>query len=66
AVQLTIDGEGRVVLPKTLCEYTMLEDQALFVGKGLVFELWNPSQFNEYALEAREIAKNNRLLLKNL
>ena len=66
SVQLSIDGEGRVILPKKLYEYSMLEDQAVFVGKGLVFELWHPDRFNEHATAARIIAKNNITLLKNL
>ncbi len=66
SVQLSIDSEGRVILPKKLYEYSMLEDQAIFVGKGLVFELWHPDRFNEHATFARVIAKNNRTLLKNL
>ena len=66
SVQLSIDSEGRVILPKKLHEYSMLEDQAIFVGKGLVFELWHPDRFNEHATSARVIAKNNRTLLKNL
>ena len=66
AVQLTIDSEGRVILPKKLIDYASLGEQGLFVGKGLVFELWSPENFNLYATQAKEIAKNNRLLLKNI
>lgn len=66
AVHLSFDGEGRVILPKGLVEYAGLEDKAYFVGKGLVFEIWNPSDFETYLSKAQESAKANRHLLKNI
>lgn len=66
AVQLPFDSEGRIVLPKNLKEYAQLEDQACFVGKGAVFEIWNPNAYAIHMENAKKIAQNNRLLLKNL
>lgn len=66
SVHLTFDGEGRIILPKSLVEYASLKDKAYFVGKGLVFEIWNPVDFDNYLSKASETAKANRHLLKNI
>jgi MraZ protein len=65
AVQLPFDKEGRVNLPKSLLDHAEISNQACFVGKGLVFEIWQPESFNEYLTSAKVIAQNNRLTLKN-
>jgi MraZ protein len=49
-----------------LSDYASLEDKAYFVGKGLVFEIWNPTNFENYLSKASDIAKANRHLLKNI
>jgi MraZ protein len=66
SIHLIFDSEGRVVLPKALTEYAFIDDKAYFVGKGLVFEIWNPVKFESYLAQAKDIAKNNRGLLKNI
>ena len=64
--QLGMDGEGRIVLPKHLMEYASLTDQVTFIGKGLVFEIWNPVAAEDHLAKAKLIAQNNRNLLKNI
>ncbi len=66
AVQLSFDPEGRVVIPKHLLEFADLDIQANFVGKGQVFEIWNPDIFSKHLIKAKESAVQNRLLLKNI
>ncbi len=65
AVQLQFDSEGRVILPSYLMEQVGISTQGCFVGKGLVFEIWNPDQFEAYRKCAKEIAQSNRQILKN-
>lgn len=65
AVQLQFDNEGRVALPEHLTTEVGITTQANFVGKGLVFEIWNPNDFEEHLKSARELAQNNRSFLKN-
>jgi len=65
SMQLSFDSEGRVVLPKHLMEYANLGDQASFIGKGLVFEIWNPSDLDTQLERAKVVAQENRGLLKN-
>lgn len=65
SVQLHFDNEGRVLLPSYMTEEVEISDQACFVGKGLVFEIWNPVKFDEHQKIAKEIAQKNRSFLKN-
>lgn len=64
AMQLSIDRDGRVILPENLVEKTGIKDQALFVGKGPTFEIWNPTKFQEYLVTAKKSAKEKRNLLR--
>jgi MraZ protein len=66
SIHLAFDSEGRIILPKSLTDYASIDDQAYFIGKGLVFEIWNPSKFDLYLKDAKNIAKANRGLLKNI
>jgi len=66
SVHLTFDSEGRIILPKSLLDYAALDDKAYFVGKGVVFEIWNPENFENYLTKAAATAKANRHLLKNI
>ncbi|MDP5110734.1 MAG: cell division/cell wall cluster transcriptional repressor MraZ [Rickettsiaceae bacterium] len=65
AVQLQFDNEGRVILPNYLMEQVDITTQGCFVGKGLVFEIWNPDKFEDYRKNAKKIAEGNRFILKN-
>jgi MraZ protein len=66
AVQLPFDSEGRIILPKSLLEHGGISEQVCFVGKGLIFEIWQPKTFEVYLSSARQIAQSNRLTLKNI
>lgn len=66
AMQLPFDSEGRVIMPKSLLEHAGIAEQAYFVGKGVVFEIWQPQNFETHLASARQIAQNNRLTLKNV
>lgn len=66
AVQLPFDGEGRIIIPKTLLDHACISQQACFIGKGQVFEIWQPESLDSYLSSARQIAQNNRLTLKNI
>lgn len=60
SVQLAFDGEGRVVLPDSLMKAANLTDTATFVGKGEIFEIWEPKAFESYMAQARELARAKR------
>jgi MraZ protein len=62
--QLTIDGDGRVILPENLLKKSKITDSVVFVGKGSTFEIWPPLKFDEYMLKAKKSAKEKRNLLR--
>ncbi len=64
SVQLSFDGDGRIILPNSLIEFANLKDTATFVGKGKTFEIWQPESFANYMKEAKEKARQNRGLLR--
>ena len=38
---------GRIVLPEDLRDHAEIEDEALFIGLGNAFQVWNPDLFLE-------------------
>ncbi|MGW8369380.1 MAG: division/cell wall cluster transcriptional repressor MraZ [Gammaproteobacteria bacterium] len=47
ATEVELDGHGRVLLPRELREYAGLEKQAILIGQGNRFELWDELRWNE-------------------
>lgn len=64
AIQLSIDSDGRVVLPESLLKKSEIKNKAVFVGKGSTFEIWEPAKFEQYMQKAKKEAKEKRNLLK--
>ena len=50
---LKLDSEGRVVLEERLKSALGLKDEAVFVGQGHKFQIWEPSRFASHLEEAR-------------
>ena len=48
-------------MPKNLIEHSEIKDQALFVGLGPTFQIWEPTNFNSQKVQTIKNAK-----LKNL
>lgn len=58
SVQLSMDNDGRIVLPSKLIEAAQLKEQAAFVGMGHKFQIWSPKALEERKEKARDnIAK---------
>jgi len=51
---LPFDKEGRVLLPELIRKKAKLTNDALFVGMGRKFRIWEPSSFESYEYKARE------------
>jgi MraZ protein len=47
ATDLEIDGHGRVLLPPKLREFALLTRDAMLIGQGVRFELWDEARWNE-------------------
>jgi MraZ protein len=47
ATECQLDGSGRVLLPPPLREFANLERNAVLIGQGNKFELWDEKLWNE-------------------
>jgi MraZ protein len=64
AKQLAFDGEGRIMLPETLCAHAKLTEMAAFAGRGRYFEIWEPQALEAYKAEARQRAADKQRTLR--
>lgn len=62
-VELSFDGNGRIILPKDLMEFAGITDYATFAGKGKTFQIWHPDAFILELDKARQKVKEKRDLL---
>lgn len=64
SVQLAFDTEGRVMVPADMLTSANITEQATFVGKGEIFEIWEPKAFEAHAVKARALVREKRFQLK--
>jgi len=64
AHRLPFDPEGRVVLPKDVVKTAGIAGQALFVGRGRRFQIWEPKAYDTNRGEAFERARARGATLK--
>ncbi len=64
SIALEFDKDGRINIPKQYTSYADISTNALFVGKGHTFEIWNPEKFKLYSEECRKFAVQNAKMLK--
>jgi MraZ protein len=62
-VPLPFDPEGRVVLPDEFIEHAAIDGEALFVGRGKAFRIWNPETYRCHRQAAFERARSRRVTL---
>jgi MraZ protein len=60
---LTVDGDGRIVLPEGLRAHAGIGGQVTFVGLGDKFQIWEPDRFAERRAAARDKVRDHRKLL---
>ncbi len=54
ARKITIDGDGRIVLPGEFMSHANIDGKALFVGGGPKFHIWHPGAYSEHRRETQE------------
>tara|TARA_Y100000389_G_scaffold38523_2_gene32902 strand:- start:1990 stop:2448 length:459 start_codon:yes stop_codon:yes gene_type:complete len=64
SMQISMDSDGRIILPNNLIAIADLKDNAIFVGKGKTFEIWQPEKFSNYASCSKVRAKEKRNILR--
>lgn len=62
--QLTIDGDGRIMMPPDLLDYAGIGETAMFVGLGKSFQMWEPSAYEGHRARNRERAKDQGATLR--
>ena len=60
---LTVDQDGRTILPERLREHASITSHVTFVGLGEKFQLWEPKRFEAHLSEARSKVRDLRKLL---
>lgn len=63
AVQLSLDGDGRIILPADMIEFSSLNEQVSFVGMGAKFQIWNPQSFDQRRETARQAIQSKGLTI---
>lgn len=51
---LEIDDQGRFVIPKNLLNYAGLKKEAIIIGVGDHFEIWNPEKWKAYNKKSKK------------
>lgn len=52
-VELAWDADGRIVLPEPLIAHAGIDGQAMFVGMGPSFQIWEPGAYEQVRAAAR-------------
>lgn len=60
---LSIDQDGRIILPERMREHTGITTQVTFVGLGEKFQMWEPEAFNAQFTEGRKRLSELKKLL---
>jgi MraZ protein len=47
ATEMELDGNGRILISKELREFANLDRQAILLGQGKKFELWNDKSWSD-------------------
>ena len=64
SINLQFDSEGRISLSTKLLKHAKIKNSMLFVGQGQTFQIWEPSTFEKFKVNARKKANINRAYLK--
>ena len=64
SISLQFDSEGRISLTPKLLKHARIKNSMLFVGQGKTFQIWEPTTFEKFKVNARKKANINRASLK--
>ena len=64
SVNLQFDSEGRISLTSKLLNNEKIKNSVMFVGQGKTFQIWEPTVFEKFKVNARKKANINRASLK--
>ena len=64
SVNLQFDSEGRILLSSRLLKHAKIKTSMLFVGQGRTFQIWEPTLFEKFKVNAKKKSNINRTSLK--
>ena len=64
SINLQFDGEGRILLTTKLLKHAKIKDTILFVGQGKTFQIWEPTIFEKFRVNAKKKSNIHRGSLK--
>jgi MraZ protein len=64
SVSLQFDSEGRISLTTKLLKHAKIKNSMLFVGQGKTFQIWEPTAFEKFKVNAKKKSNLNRASLK--
>ena len=64
AKRFPFDSTGRILLSEKLLKHAGITNEAVFVGKGRKFQIWNPQNWEKEEAKIRAEALKNRPSLK--
>ena len=64
SINLQFDSEGRISLTSKLLKHAKIRNNILFVGQGKTFQIWEPTAFEKFKVNAKKKSNLNRASLK--
>ena len=64
SINLQFDGEGRIMITSKLLKHAKIKNTILFVGQGKTFQIWEPTAFEKFKVNAKKKSNINRASLK--
>ena len=64
SINLQFDSEGRILLTSKLLKHAKIKNSMLFVGQGKTFQIWEPTSFEKFKVNAKKKSNINRASLK--
>ena len=64
SINLQFDSEGRILITEKLLRHAKIKNSMLFVGQGKTFQIWEPTTFEKFKVNAKKKANLNRASLK--
>ena len=64
SINLQFDSEGRVILTPKLLKHSKIKNNVFFVGQGKTFQIWEPTAFEKFRVNARKKSNLYRASLK--
>ena len=64
SINFQFDNEGRIILTSKLLKHSKIKNNVLFVGQGKTFQIWEPTSFEKFRVNARKKSNIYRASLK--